>query len=65
MSQNLLTVPQLAERLGEHPQTVRKHTRAGAYASFAINLGTATQPRWRYHPGRLEKWLAGRASSAA
>lgn len=65
MTARLLTVAEVAEFLGEHPQTVRRHTRDGTYTAFAINVGTARQPRWRYHPGRLDRWLQTRNTSAA
>lgn len=62
----LLTVEDVAEVLGEHPQTVRKHTRQGQFASFAINVGGAGRlARWRYDPRGLEKWLQSRRTSAA
>ncbi len=53
----LITAQQLAAVLGEHIKTVRKHTRRGDYDAFAINVGTARTPRWRYDTARLNRWL--------
>lgn len=63
--QPLMTATQIATVLGEHEQTVRKHTRAGRYP-FAVNVGgTGRQARWRYDPRGLEKWLQSRTTTAA
>ena len=65
-SQKLWTAAQLAEVLGLNPKVVARHTRAGRYAAFAVNLAPAgAKPIWRYHPGRYAKWLESRATSAA
>ena len=59
----LLTADDLAAVLGLNVQTVRKHTRQGLHP-FAVNVGTDRQPRWRYDPRRLEKWLDARRNAA-
>jgi hypothetical protein len=59
----LLTAQQVAERLGEHLETVRTHTRRGEYAAFALNLGTQNRPRWRYDEQLLERWLDSRRAA--
>lgn len=59
----LLTAAQIADRLGEHIKTVRKHTRQGVYDAFAINLGTTQTPRWRYDEARLERWIDSRRAA--
>jgi hypothetical protein len=59
----LLTVDQVAQLLAEHPQTVRKHTRAGRYP-FAVNVGTTAAPRWRYDPRGLTRWVESRRTAA-
>ncbi|NNM44604.1 helix-turn-helix domain-containing protein [Knoellia koreensis] len=53
----LITAQQLADVLGEHIKTVRKHTRRGEYDAFAINVGTDRTPRWRYDVDALRRWL--------
>jgi hypothetical protein len=61
----LLTAAQLADVLHEHVQTVRKHTRQGLYAGFAINVAAPGRPpKWRYDPRGLEKWLDARRTAA-
>lgn len=60
----LVSSHEVAELLDISEQTVRKHTRQGRYP-FAINLGTAQVPRWKYDLRRLEQWLERRTGSAA
>lgn len=61
----LLTAAQVATTLGLNEQVVRRHTRAGRYAAFAVNIADAgSKPIWRYDPRRLEKWLEARRTAA-
>lgn len=53
----LATAVQVAGVLAESVDTVRRHTRRGDYAAFAVNVGTGERPRWRYDLHRLERWL--------
>lgn len=57
----LLTAREAGDVLGEHEQTVRKHTRQGHYP-FARNIGTDRTPRWRYDARALERWLESRTA---
>ncbi|MER7070942.1 helix-turn-helix domain-containing protein [Terrabacter sp. NPDC000476] len=59
----LLTAQQLADRLGEHVQTIRTRTRRGDYKTFALNLGTEQRPTWRYDEALLERWLDTRRAA--
>lgn len=61
----LLSADEVAQTLGLNEQVVRRHTRAGRYAAFAVNLAEAgSKPIWRYDPRRLEKWLESRRTAA-
>lgn len=60
----LITADAVAEVLAEDLTTVRRHTRRGDYAEFAINTGTTQRPRWRYDTARLAKWLDARRAAA-
>lgn len=56
----LLTAQELADRLAQDLKTIRRNTRRGAYADFALNLGTEQRPTWRYDEALLERWLDSR-----
>lgn len=60
---SLLKVDEVADRLGQHPQTIRKRTRRGEFTDVAINLGTDRRPQWRYDPTRLAKWIEAHAAA--
>lgn len=53
----LVTAEEIAETLAESLTSVRRHTRRGDYAAFAINLGTDQRPKWRYDLHRLDRWI--------
>ena len=59
----LIRADQLAEVLDESLTTVRRATRRGEYAEFAINVGTDRSPRWRYDTARLSRWLDSRRAA--
>ena len=52
-----LTVLELAERYGLHPNTVRAYRRAGLLAKDFRRPG-AKQPYWKIEVGEFERWLA-------
>lgn len=54
-SSRLLTVDQVAEMLGLHPETVREMARKGLLP--ALKLGGRTSP-YRFRPAALEAHLA-------
>lgn len=62
-TQQLLTAQDVADRLSLDLKTVRRHTRRGEYDAFALNIGSAQRPTWRYDPARLEKWLDTRRAA--
>ena len=59
----LITADDVAARLAEHVQTIRKRTRRGEFDSFAINIGAPGRPVWRYDEAGLERWLALRRAA--
>lgn len=55
----LITAAVLADELGIDIKTVRRRTRAGDFP-FAINIGDARRPMWRYDVRLLDRWLESR-----
>jgi excisionase family DNA binding protein len=58
--ESLLTVGEVAQRLGQHPETIRRKARDGELP--ALKLGTGPRARLAFDPDELDAWLYGEAA---
>jgi excisionase family DNA binding protein len=61
--ETLLTVADVAERFGQHPDTIRRKARDGEIP--ALKLGTGPRARFAFDRHELEAWVYGLPESAA
>jgi len=60
--ESLLTVADVAERFGQHPETIRRKARDGEIP--ALKLGTSPRAPFRFDRDELEAWVCGLPESA-
>ena len=60
--ESLLTVADVAERFGQHPETIRRKARDGEIP--ALKLGTSPRAQFRFDRDELEAWVYSLPESA-
>jgi excisionase family DNA binding protein len=61
--ESLLTVGEVAQRLGQHPETIRRKAREGEIP--ALKLGTGPRARFAFDRDELEAWVYADPRDAA
>lgn len=56
------TPPQVAEKYGVKPETVRSWIASGELEAVNLASPKSTRSRWRVMPDALERFLAGRSN---
>ncbi len=61
----LLTAAEVAEYLRLTPKAVRDLAACGRLPAIDLSRGTSARAQWRFRRVELDRWLAGRESTAA
>ena len=62
---NLMTAAEVAEYLRLTPKAVRDLAACGRLPAIDLSRGTSARAQWRFRRVELDRWLAGRESTAA
>lgn len=64
MTRNMLTVRQVAEKLGVHYKTAGQLVASGEIPATNVSGGTGPGIRWRVDQADLELWIKSRRNAA-